>query len=125
MAVDEARRHRGVKCAWNVNCRSAKLRKERIRISCLVRPLFLPFYNSPTALRDNLYTALILSLLSEMTSSPFLVPHQGKSGKYTQAFLNQNGPGDGRPTALQIVKDNGREGTMEDKVGSHFLLPHT
>jgi NAD(P)-dependent dehydrogenase (short-subunit alcohol dehydrogenase family) len=32
------------------------------------------------------------------------------------AFDNLNGPGDGRPTALQIVEDEGRLGTMTDKV---------
>jgi NAD(P)-dependent dehydrogenase (short-subunit alcohol dehydrogenase family) len=32
------------------------------------------------------------------------------------AFDKINGPGDSRPTALQIVRDEGRLGTMTDKV---------
>jgi len=40
------------------------------------------------------------------------------SGKYAEAHKQENlhGPGDARPTALQIIKDNGRLGTMQDKV---------
>jgi hypothetical protein len=51
-------------------------------------------------------------------SNPLLANHYGKNGKYTQAFLNQNGAGDARPTALDILKDNDRIGTMKDKVGA-------
>ncbi|KAI1173252.1 short chain dehydrogenase [Nemania sp. FL0916] len=36
--------------------------------------------------------------------------------RYAASFVKPNGPGDARPTALQIVKDEGREGTMKDKV---------
>ncbi|KAH6655754.1 hypothetical protein BKA67DRAFT_534670 [Truncatella angustata] len=36
--------------------------------------------------------------------------------RYAEAHKNPNGPGDARPTALQIVQDEGREGTMKDKV---------
>ncbi|KAJ5335469.1 hypothetical protein N7452_007872 [Penicillium brevicompactum] len=52
-------------------------------------------------------------------ANPLISNHHGKSGKYTKAFLEQNGPGDARPTALDILKDNDRIGTMKDKV---FLL---
>jgi NAD(P)-dependent dehydrogenase (short-subunit alcohol dehydrogenase family) len=36
--------------------------------------------------------------------------------RYSQAHAERSGPGDARPTALQIIKDEGREGTMTDKV---------
>ncbi|VUC31651.1 unnamed protein product [Clonostachys rosea] len=36
--------------------------------------------------------------------------------RYTQAHENRTGPGDGRPTALQVIKDEGREGALGDKV---------
>lgn len=36
--------------------------------------------------------------------------------RYAQAHANRTGPGDARPTALQIIKDEGREGTLGDKV---------
>jgi NAD(P)-dependent dehydrogenase (short-subunit alcohol dehydrogenase family) len=36
--------------------------------------------------------------------------------KYTQAHLNPSGPGDARPTALQIVQDEGLEGRLGDKI---------
>ncbi|CAI6332026.1 unnamed protein product [Periconia digitata] len=52
-------------------------------------------------------------------ANPLISNHHGKNGKYTKAFLEQNGPGDARPTALDILKDNDRIGTMKDKV---FLL---
>ncbi|KAI0870735.1 NAD(P)-binding protein [Hypoxylon argillaceum] len=52
-------------------------------------------------------------------ANPLISNHHGKNGKYTQAFLEQNGPGDARPTAFDILKDNDRIGTMKDKV---FLL---
>ncbi|KEY73227.1 hypothetical protein S7711_04189 [Stachybotrys chartarum IBT 7711] len=52
-------------------------------------------------------------------ANPLISNHHGKSGKYTQAFLEQDGPGDARPTALDILKDNDRIGAMKDKV---FLL---
>ncbi|KAF3397949.1 Retinol dehydrogenase 11 [Penicillium rolfsii] len=52
-------------------------------------------------------------------ANPLISNHHGKNGKYTQAFLEQNGPGDARPTALDILKDNDRIGTMKEKV---FLL---
>lgn len=39
-------------------------------------------------------------------------------GKYAEAHKKENlgGPGDARPTALQIIKDEGLEGKMADKV---------
>ncbi|KAJ5401059.1 hypothetical protein N7465_011548 [Penicillium sp. CMV-2018d] len=52
-------------------------------------------------------------------ANPLISNHHGKKGKYTQAFLEQNGPGDARPAALDILKDNDRIGTMKEKV---FLL---
>ncbi|CAI7653906.1 unnamed protein product [Penicillium viridicatum] len=52
-------------------------------------------------------------------ANPLISNHRGKKGKYTQAFLEQNGPGDARPTALDILKDNDRIGSMKEKV---FLL---
>ncbi|KAF5008159.1 hypothetical protein FDECE_5553 [Fusarium decemcellulare] len=38
------------------------------------------------------------------------------TSKYAEAHLNPKGPGDARPTALQIIKDEQREGAMRDKV---------
>ncbi|KUJ06805.1 short chain dehydrogenase [Mollisia scopiformis] len=45
-------------------------------------------------------------------------------GKYAAVHgpENENGPGDARPTALQIIKDEGLEGKMSDKV---FLVTGT
>src|SRR5579871_2041253 len=37
-------------------------------------------------------------------------------GKYHEVHIHPNGPGDARPTALQIIKDEGLEGEMTDKV---------
>ncbi|KAH7141105.1 hypothetical protein EDB81DRAFT_655237 [Dactylonectria macrodidyma] len=39
-----------------------------------------------------------------------------KSSRYADAHLKPNGPGDARPTALQIVKDEKREGDLNGKV---------
>lgn len=36
--------------------------------------------------------------------------------RYAKAHAEMNGPGDARPTALQIVKDEGLEGALSDKV---------
>lgn len=36
--------------------------------------------------------------------------------RYAETFVNPQGAGDARPTALQIVKDEGLEGNMKDKV---------
>ncbi|KAI1128963.1 short chain dehydrogenase [Nemania abortiva] len=36
--------------------------------------------------------------------------------RYAEAHKNLAGPGDARPTALQIIKDEGLEGKMKDKV---------
>ncbi|KAL6827944.1 NAD(P)-binding protein [Trichoderma camerunense] len=38
------------------------------------------------------------------------------TSRYAEAHAKQHGPGDERPTALQIVKDEHREGNMTDKV---------
>ncbi|PNP59979.1 hypothetical protein THARTR1_00003 [Trichoderma harzianum] len=38
------------------------------------------------------------------------------TSRYAEAHAKQHGPGDERPTALQIVKDEQREGNMADKV---------
>ncbi|KAI9734362.1 MAG: hypothetical protein M1834_002468 [Cirrosporium novae-zelandiae] len=38
------------------------------------------------------------------------------TSRYAAAHLNTKGPGDSRPTALQIVKDNGLEGQLVGKV---------
>jgi len=38
------------------------------------------------------------------------------AGKYHEAHLNPKGPGDARPTALQIIKDEGLEGKLTGKV---------
>lgn len=37
-------------------------------------------------------------------------------GRYVEAHKNPKGPGDARPTALQIIEDEKREGTLSDKV---------
>ncbi|KAL7920387.1 NAD(P)-binding protein [Trichoderma austrokoningii] len=39
-----------------------------------------------------------------------------ETSRYAEAHAKQSGPGDARPTALQIVKDEEREGNMQDKV---------
>lgn len=36
--------------------------------------------------------------------------------RYAEAFGQPRGPGDARPTALQIIKDEGLENNMRDKV---------
>jgi hypothetical protein len=36
--------------------------------------------------------------------------------RYAEAHANRAGPGDTRPTALQIINDEGLEGTLGDKV---------
>ena len=36
--------------------------------------------------------------------------------RYAETFKDPQGPGDARPTALQIVKDEGLEGKLGDKV---------
>ncbi|KAM0287398.1 hypothetical protein ACHAQH_000348 [Verticillium albo-atrum] len=36
--------------------------------------------------------------------------------RYAEAHASQNGPGDARPTALQIIKDEGAEGTLKGQV---------
>ena len=36
--------------------------------------------------------------------------------RYTEVHKDTKGPGDARPTALQIVKDEGLEGALSDKV---------
>lgn len=38
------------------------------------------------------------------------------SSRYAAAFASPNGPGDARPTALDIIRDEGLEGQMKDKV---------
>lgn len=38
------------------------------------------------------------------------------TSRYAEAHANPHGPGDARPTALQIVKDEQRQGKMSDKV---------
>ena len=38
---------------------------------------------------------------------------------YAEAHVNTKGPGDARPTALQIVKDNDREGVSTTSSGSY------
>ncbi|KAF2669385.1 NAD(P)-binding protein [Microthyrium microscopicum] len=37
-------------------------------------------------------------------------------GRYHDSWVNRTGPGDARPTAIQIVKDENRVGTLSDKV---------
>jgi hypothetical protein len=36
--------------------------------------------------------------------------------RYTEAHISPQGPGDDRPTALQIVQDEALEGKLRDKV---------
>jgi hypothetical protein len=36
--------------------------------------------------------------------------------RYTEAYANPNGPGDARPTALQIIKDEGVKGKLKGQV---------
>ncbi|KAF7883593.1 uncharacterized protein EAF02_005513 [Botrytis sinoallii] len=36
--------------------------------------------------------------------------------RYAEVYLNPNGPGDARPTAIQIIKDEGAEGKLAGKV---------
>ncbi|KAH6618443.1 hypothetical protein C7974DRAFT_400101 [Boeremia exigua] len=38
------------------------------------------------------------------------------SNKYASAHQPSHGPGDARPTALQIIQDEGLEGQFPDKV---------
>ena len=45
------------------------------------------------------------------------MPYIPKSlSRYAKTFENAQGPGDARPTALDIVKDEGLEGKLTDKV---------
>lgn len=39
-----------------------------------------------------------------------------KLSKYADTFVDPKGPGDARPTALDVVKDNNLEGKLGDKV---------
>lgn len=41
------------------------------------------------------------------------------ASKYAAAHKNPQGPGDARPTALQIIQDEGLEGKLQDKT---FLI---
>lgn len=36
--------------------------------------------------------------------------------RYSEAHKAPTGPGDARPTAMQIIQDEGLEGNMKDKV---------
>src|ERR1700761_771498 len=36
-------------------------------------------------------------------------------GRYWDSWVNRSGPGDSRPTALQIIKDESVEGKLTDK----------
>jgi NAD(P)-dependent dehydrogenase (short-subunit alcohol dehydrogenase family) len=38
------------------------------------------------------------------------------NSRYYNAWVNQNGPGDSRPTAIQIIKDEDLEGKLKDKL---------
>jgi hypothetical protein len=60
-----------------------------------------------------------LPLLKAHFSTSSIMP-----GKYAEFHgpEKENGPGDARPTALQIIKDEGLEGKMTDKV---FLVTGT
>jgi hypothetical protein len=40
--------------------------------------------------------------------------------RYAEAHRQTAGPGDARPTALQIIRDEGLEGSMKDKVRDSF-----
>lgn len=44
--------------------------------------------------------------------------------RYAAAHKTPNGPGDERPTALQIIQDEGLIGQMKDKVSSLYLYLH-
>lgn len=44
------------------------------------------------------------------------VPYSITMSRYAEAHLNPSGPGDARPTALQIIKDEGVEGKLVGKV---------
>ena len=56
-------------------------------------------------------------------ANPLISNNIGKKAKYTKAFLEQNGPGDARPTAHYIHKDNDRIGTMKEKVSTATAGP--
>ena len=43
-------------------------------------------------------------------------PVQATKGRYADTFVESKGPGDARPTAYQIIKDEGLEGKLGDKV---------
>ena len=53
-------------------------------------------------------------LLSSTMSEPQYKPET--TGRYASTFKDTKGPGDARPTALQIIKDEGLEGKLGDKV---------
>lgn len=72
--------------------------------------------SSPKYLLANSIYRLSFVIKITIMSNPLIINHHGKNGRYTKAFLEQNGPGDARPTALDILKDNDQIGTIKDKV---------
>lgn len=61
-----------------------------------------------------------MSLFSQYILNPF---YSSSMSKYADSHKKPNGPGDARPTAMQIVEDEGRLGTMKDKVPFFFRGP--
>ncbi|KAF7561051.1 hypothetical protein G7046_g3096 [Stylonectria norvegica] len=71
-----------------------------------------------TALRFISFDFHTRSVTRYSTSShdPSIPPQVSIMSRYAATHVNPQGPGDARPTALQIIKDEGLEGNMKDKV---------
>lgn len=72
----------------------------------------------PLYLTDTVFQLDLIDSGKHTFKMAYTAAHQDKAnpGPYTHAFLNQNGPGDARPTGLQIVEDNDLVGKLTDKV---------
>lgn len=80
------------------------------RLKALGTPLLSsPLHKSPvrtvTSRTHRCYSSISTMTYTPKTSSP-----------YAKTFVDPQGPGDARPTALDIVKDEGLEGKLTDKV---------
>ena len=99
----------------------AKASRERTKgllVNCGKSLKQLSVFSSPSTTTAPIrHSYLEKSISTHFYSTTSKMPYTPKStSRYAKTFEDPQGPGDARPTALDIVKDEGLEGKLTDKV---------
>lgn len=94
------------------SCINSLVRRQSRVISTFTRPGIYQFNNQRPTIRASYQLARLTTHISDLKNQAVMADRYQQVHEYE----NLNGPGDGRPTAQQIINDNNMRGALTDKV---------